>query len=321
MALSEDGCLQQLNLRYNINAKIKDILSTITTPGSVSIETSPPSVIIKTMKAKQAQIMSVIQHPSVQSINDIKLTLHTTFNIPSKQGVIFITGCIVCPNGKKIFVDFNNSRLVIFNDDGTLDKEINCSRRRFFDVTCLDNTTVAVSTYNGIEIININSTKTERRIETSRPCYGITHHNGVLLWCEYNRGIQMIKLSDDRVTTLVKQSNLPDSSYITTCGDNIYQTNCDTSTVTCYTITGEKLWKYNDASMMNGLQGVTVDNDSNVYVAPCSSHSVVVLELDGRQGRQLISGDDDPIGIYFDKSKNSLLVANSNGTAFLYKMC
>jgi predicted DNA-binding protein (UPF0278 family) len=30
MALSDDGCLQQLNLRYNINTKIKDILSTIT---------------------------------------------------------------------------------------------------------------------------------------------------------------------------------------------------------------------------------------------------------------------------------------------------
>jgi hypothetical protein len=29
MAFSEDGCLQQLNLRYNINTKIKDILSTI----------------------------------------------------------------------------------------------------------------------------------------------------------------------------------------------------------------------------------------------------------------------------------------------------
>jgi hypothetical protein len=43
--LSEDGCLQQLNLRYNINTKIKNILSTITTFGSVSIETSPPCII------------------------------------------------------------------------------------------------------------------------------------------------------------------------------------------------------------------------------------------------------------------------------------
>ena len=58
-----------------------------------------------------------------------------------------------------------------------------------------------MSTDSGIEIININSTKTERRIETSRPCYGITHHNGILLWCEYQKGIQMTKLSVNRLNT------------------------------------------------------------------------------------------------------------------------
>jgi hypothetical protein len=60
MALSEDGCLQQLNLRYNINTNIKNILSTITTFGSVSIETSPPSVFIKTMKAKSLCNLSMV---------------------------------------------------------------------------------------------------------------------------------------------------------------------------------------------------------------------------------------------------------------------
>jgi hypothetical protein len=55
-----------------------------------------------------------------------------------------------------------------------------------------------VSTYNGIEIINIISSKLERSIKTSKICCGITHHNGVLLWCEDERGIQMMKLSDDR---------------------------------------------------------------------------------------------------------------------------
>jgi hypothetical protein len=71
MALSEDGCLQQLNLKCSIDEKIKDIMSAMTSFGSVSIETNPPSVVIKTMKAKQAQIMSVLQlklscciHPS-----------------------------------------------------------------------------------------------------------------------------------------------------------------------------------------------------------------------------------------------------------------
>jgi len=79
MTLSEDRCLQQLSLKCTIDKKIKDIMSTMTSFGSVSIETSPPSVVIKTMKAKQAQIMSVIHPPSVKSINDIKFTLHNTF--------------------------------------------------------------------------------------------------------------------------------------------------------------------------------------------------------------------------------------------------
>jgi len=119
MSLSEDGCLQQLNLRYNINTKIKNILSTIKTFGSVSIEKkSSPLVVIKTMNAKQAQIISVTQHPSEKSINDIKLTLLTTFNIPKRQGSISITGCISCLNGKLIFADcYANSRLVLLNPD------------------------------------------------------------------------------------------------------------------------------------------------------------------------------------------------------------
>ena len=67
-----------------------------------------------------------------------------------------------------------------------------------------------------------------------------------------------------------------------------------------------------------------MDNNSNVYVTSYRSNKVVVLEPDGRQGRQLISSEDGlngPIGLYFDKSKNSLLVPNYHGPAFLYRMC
>ena len=78
------------------------------------------------------------------------------------------------------------------------------SRGSLFAVACLDDTAVAVSTLKGIEIININSTKTERYIKISKSCHGIPYHNGVLLWCEKQRGIQMMKLSDCRVTTLVE---------------------------------------------------------------------------------------------------------------------
>jgi hypothetical protein len=316
--LAEDEHLQQLSLRYNINTKIKDILSTITTFGSVSIERSPPGVVMQKMKDKQAQLMSAIQHPSGKSINVIKITLHTTFNIPNGNYDTCITGCIVCSNGRMIFVDHYNRRLVILKDHDTLDKVIICSLGKPFDVTCLDDTSVAVSTGSAIEILNINSTKVERRIKIikiSKPCHGITHHNGVLLWCEDERDIQMMKLSDDRVTTLVKQGNLPCYSYIA---------HRVSSTVTCYTIKGETLWEYKDVSVLNDPWGVTVDTKSNVYVSSYNISTVAVVKPNGRQGRQLISGDDglyDPTGIYFDKSKNSLLVTNCCGSPFLYHMC
>jgi hypothetical protein len=68
-------------------------VDTATVVSSRPIETSPQLVVIKTMEAKQAHIMHVIQHPSVKSINDIKLTLHSTFNIPKGKGNINITIC------------------------------------------------------------------------------------------------------------------------------------------------------------------------------------------------------------------------------------
>ena len=325
MALSEDGCLQQLRLKCRIDEKIKDIMSTMTSFGSVSIETSPPSVVIRAMKAKQAQIMSVIQPPSVKSINDIKFTLHNTFDIPKEKNNMAITGCIVCPNAKMIFADYYfNRRLVILNDNGTLYKEIPCSLSAPYDVTNIDDRNVAVSAGNGIEIINIDTKKTERRINTGQRCSGITYHNGILLWCEVKRGIQMMKLSDDRITTLVKQSNLQSSSYIATCREKIYQTNRNTNTVTCYTIKGDKVWEYKDESVLTEPRGVTIDNHGNAYVTSWSPNSVVVIEPDGRQGRQILSSDDglkNPTGIYFDKSKNLLFVTIYYGHSFLYHVC
>jgi hypothetical protein len=134
----------------------------------------------------------------------------------------------------------------------------------------------------------------------------------------------MMKLSEDRNTTLVKQINLPSLSYVTTSGEKIYQTNPNTNTVTCYTIKGDKLWEFKDVSMLNIPQGITVDNKSKVYVTSFPSNNVVVLESDGKEGRQLLSSDDklyDSCGIYFDKSKNSLLVTNFHGPSFLYHVC
>ena len=220
--------------------------------------------------------MSVVEPPTLHSIDDIKLTLYSNIKIP-KEISNRSSGCVFCLNGKMLFTDSNEQKLAILNNDGTLDKEITCSPYYSRDVTLIDDSTVAVSTSSDIRIINIDTKQTERVIKTTGRCYGITYHKGTLLWCEGTRGLNKIELSDDIITTIVKDIKLSDESFVTTFGDKIFQANHLNNSVTCYTINGEKIWKFKDESVLRRPVGVAVDNNCNIYVTSYYYNKVIVL--------------------------------------------
>jgi hypothetical protein len=319
-SLSEDGSLKQLNIKCSIDNKILDLMSTLTTFASVAIETGPQTAALKTEKSKQAQIMSVVEPPSLLSINDIKLTLYSNINI-KKEISNTSTGCVICPNGKMVLADRNSKKLVILNNDGTLDKKITCSPYDPHDVTLIDDSTVAVSTSNDIRIINIDTKRTERVINTTGMCYGIEYHNGTLLLCEKSRGLIKMELSDGRITTLVEDAKLPDQSFVTTFGDKIFQTNHKHNSVTCYAKNGEKLWEFQNGSVLRQPLGVAVDNNCNIYVTSGNYKKVIVLSPDGKLWRQLLDPKDGmrcPYAIYIDKTTNNILITSYDDRAFLY---
>jgi hypothetical protein len=294
-------------------------VSTITTFGSVAIETGSQTAVLKIEKSKHAQIISVVEPPSLHSINDIKLPLYSNINIPRELSHRS-RGCVICPNDKMLLTNIKQNP-VILNNDGTLDKEIKCSPYYSLDMTLINDSTVAMSTSDDILIINIDTKCTERVIKTTGMCYGITYHKGTLLLCERSRGLIKIELSDDRITTLVEDVNLPDQSFVTTFGDKIFQTNLVHNSVTCYTINGEKLWEFNDASVLRQPVGVAIDNNCNIYVTSYNYIKVIVLSPDGKQWRQLLDLNDGmrcPYAIYIDKTTNNILISNYNAPAFLY---
>jgi hypothetical protein len=51
---------------------------------------------------------------------------------------------------------------------------------------------------------------------------------------------------------------------------------------------GEKLWEFKDVSVLNDPWSITVENSSYVFVTS-QRYSVVVLEIDGRQGENLLA--------------------------------
>ncbi|XP_052100903.1 E3 ubiquitin/ISG15 ligase TRIM25-like [Mytilus californianus] len=77
-SLTEDGRLKQLSLKCAQNEFIEDLLLNITSFGLISMETSPPTVVIKLEKIKQAQIMSASVIP--EPVDDMNATFSGMIN-------------------------------------------------------------------------------------------------------------------------------------------------------------------------------------------------------------------------------------------------
>ena len=320
--LLEDKCLQQVNLCYRPEAKMGEI-NNIEIFGLVCRETNPPVINIKRGKDKQAQIMTITPPVRNVSIHDINLVL-----LRKKEHLCNkITGCTITPNGKFILADYYTSEFHILNEDWTSDKldtklPAICHA---FDVTCIDDTRLAISTgkRKQISILNISSKKIEKIINTSASCYGITQSEGSLLFCGESRGISRVQLSDNSISLLVKHKGFPTWAYVITSEDNIYHTNPTTNTVGCHKINGDKLWEFQDVAIIRNPSGVAVDKDLNVYVVSIGNNSVVVISPDGKRCRTVLGESDGihcPTAIYFDKVKNNLVVCDRFGTTFLYKV-
>ncbi|CAC5373367.1 unnamed protein product [Mytilus coruscus] len=270
-SLIEDGDLQQINLQCRIDDKMSDILS-MTKIGEISVITKQPTISMTTERDKQAQQMV----PTIpKTINDINPTLLTRFEISNRVKKLGITGCTVMPTRKMVFVDRPNNRLVIHDENEVFNCEIPVSQYPV-DVTCVDEKTVAVTLnieLDHIEIINIDNKKVVKKIKTFDSCYGITNKERRLIFYKMGVGIQTADVTyKSTVTTLVKVDGNHHWNCVITSKDKIYITNVRSGTVTCYTVTGQKVWEYKDESVLKSIHGVTVDNDSNIMAS-----SIVIL--------------------------------------------
>ncbi|VDI64031.1 Hypothetical predicted protein [Mytilus galloprovincialis] len=318
--ISKDDGFSQLGLKCQIDDKIIDILSNITGIGSIKIEKSKSPIVIGVGHEKQAHFFTAVP-PRSKSIDDITASLIGEFSVLAGQFSSCITGLSVFPDGRMIFADYiYNKRLVIVHSDGTLDCEIHCSPLQPFDVTCIDNKTVAVTmfTNNKIVIVDTKSRRVTKTIETGK-CRGITHRQGQILYCELEKGIQAINVSNKKKITIVKDETInKNSSYITTSGENIYNTDYG-STVKCYNVNGDKRWEYKDESILSCATGIAVDQHGIVYVISNEITCVVLISEDGKTSRTLLSAKDGITYSYvIHFHSNKLYVVSTSGVIRIF---
>ncbi|CAG2190026.1 unnamed protein product [Mytilus edulis] len=226
-SLVEDGSLQQVSINCSIDSNVSGILSSISSFCTISTELSNPSIILMKEKEKQAQIMT-IQPPAQTSIHDIKIQLIQTFKLPTGSYTSCIKGCTINQSGKMVFADHDiNKRLIILNADGSVDGEIQLQVP--FDVTSIDNRSVAVIQHETIQIIDLSSNRIEKTIKlNSMVTSGISYGQHTLFYCEPGKNIHMLKPTDGSHQNSIDINNEPKGTnymYVAFHQNNLYLTN------------------------------------------------------------------------------------------------
>ncbi|CAG2198911.1 unnamed protein product [Mytilus edulis] len=315
--MNDSNSLKCVKLKCSISDNIMNILD-IKSFGSISTDVNPSTVVLTLRKEKQAQIL----HQTIianKSIENLQVTKIRQFKVPCKSG---ITGFTFCPNGDMVFVDYNDGRrLLIMDSMGNFRREISLPSIQPYDVTSIDENTVAVTTWlkNGIHVVDINS-GTIKACISGNFCGGITRRGNTLICCVLSNEITTVDLRDNAVSALIPEVPIYRETYVTTSSDKIFVTHYTNNTVTCYKMNGDKEWLYHNQSMVNKPLGIYVDKYNNVYVSSFGNHSVVLISPDGKKVRKILGKEDgivSPYCVHYNQNQNNLLVTCFHGNAFL----
>ncbi|CAG2229940.1 unnamed protein product [Mytilus edulis] len=192
-----------------------------------------------------------------------------------------------------------------------------------FDITIINEKTIAITSEDSIEHIGIDIIDTERRkkikfINLPDSPYGITCDHDSLFVCVERRGMYQINTAN-HITSHVIRCNLHGGSFVSVFANKIYYTNWRDHSVVCCDYDGSRVWSFEDTSVLAIPGGITVDNDGNVFVVGQSSSNVAIISNDGKLHREILTDKDglrEPSAIFFDTQTKKLLVANKKRNCY-----
>ncbi|CAG2229936.1 NID [Mytilus edulis] len=180
--------------------------------------------------------------------------------------------------------------LYVFASDGLSKYNMLLGPSCGFDITCIDEKTIAITTGDstrriGIDIINTEQRQKIKSIDLPGCSYGIARNQDSLFACVEGRGILKVN-TVDYTTSHVISCNLPILSYVSVFDNKIYYTDWRDNSVVCCDRKGSHDWTFKDVSVLNYPRGITVDNDGNVFVVGVKSANVVIISNDGKHHRK-----------------------------------
>ncbi|CAC5361360.1 unnamed protein product [Mytilus coruscus] len=103
---------------------------------------------------KKGQAQLLLPSVNVKSNTSIKFSEKAQFQLLIGENYIKILGCTVLPGGLLIFTDSKNNRLLIFDGDGTFERDI-CLSFTPRDITYINKSTIGVTCKSSKKVVLI----------------------------------------------------------------------------------------------------------------------------------------------------------------------
>lgn len=244
----------------------------------------------------------------------MKLFLRNKFAIA--KGFLNKDLCIcngVIRNGQIIFTDRENKRFIVTSIDGDHLHNMDVTGRPWGTANIDDTRVVVTFPYIGsgyLEILDISNNKVEKAINIGGLCRGVSYSNGLIYVVVYGKGIKVVNM-DGNVKTDIPV-NVNGVFHMEVNGERMYYTDEWTHTLHCRDLEGKEMWSFTD-DRLKELQGITTDENGNVYVASYLFDNVTVISADGQRHREILNKSDGLLGpssVYYDKKNNFLLVSS-----------
>ena len=227
-----------------------------------------------------------------------------------------ITGCAVMPNRFVVICDHSNDKIKLLDSYLAIRDSLNLPCP--WNVSVVDSANVIVTLVSKKQLRYLQifpSLKAGRVLQLDKMCCGVAV-SGENIYVTCHDG-----LGDGEVRVLDKQGNIKrrlgvtkssGPHYITvgTNIDKIFVSDFSKDTVTCMTLDGNTIYRYQDKDL-KGPKGVICDDEDNVLVCGYGSNNVQMIEAGGKKAGTILSAKDElkePISISFRESDNTLIV-------------
>ncbi|XP_052073509.1 uncharacterized protein LOC127711479 [Mytilus californianus] len=277
--------------------------------------------VAKGVKSGDA-ILDIDQQGQARHQSDQKrLCLLTSFKTSEIDGGVNIhCGCFI-PGNRLLLANSYYDNIYVCDLEGSNVRSIELQYNPCA-VALYDNNKALVSSYRRFfQIVDLDTLEPSSNIGVGLECTVITCINGNICVRDSNSslslvdidGVEQRKISTTSDPSYISMNKANEIYYIADNDDKVYVTTSD--------------WKervFYDSPELNGLMGIAVDDNNDVYVSSVDSNAIYRIYRDGQKHDIILNEEDGikgPMGLSYNDLTKELMVINEEGLSIMiYKM-